>query len=405
MLWGASIKHGWTSHLLTDKRYTSGRKTLGAIILGMGLGMGLGLFTAVAQAQEPTPAAPPAADPSAAPPAPTAAEPAEAAKPEDAKPEPVAPPSVPPRIVFNQTLHDFGTVEQGEKVTHLFRFTNQGGRDLRIESLKTACGCTAAVISDKVIPSGGEGTISATFDTSHFLGEKKKTVSVYSNDPDQAIATLTLQGEISVEVAAEPAQLYIGRLRRGQLVSHTIEVWYDAAKPIEITKVENSHPAVKVKTEPFAAEGKHGKKLTVTLGKDAPLGRLNDQITVTTTSTKRPTIVIPVFGSLDGDLLVLPPQLPFGVVQPGEVKTRTVNIKNRAKTPVKITQIKSTAKGVSAEVTPISAGAEYSVSVKVSGDTPPGRITGAIQVMTDHPEESVLTIPLYGRVADRQAKR
>lgn len=399
MLWGTLVKHMWTPHLLTGKRSTSGRKTLSAVVLGVGL------FTSVAQAQEHTPAAPPAAETSAAQPAPARAA-AESAEPEDTKPEPVAPPSVPPQIVFDETIHDFGTVEQGEKIVHLFRFTNQGGRDLRIESLKTACGCTAAVISDKVIPSGGEGTISATFDTSRFLGEKKKTVSVYSNDPDQSLATLTLQGEISVEVAAEPAQLYVGRLRRGQQVSRTIEVWHDASKAIKITKVENSHPAVSVTTEPFSAEGRRGKKLIVTLSKDVPLGRLNDQITVTTTSEKRPTITIPVFGSLDGDLLVLPPQVPFGLVQPGEVKTRNVNIKNRAKTPVKITEVKSTAEGVTAEVTPITAGAEYRVSVKVSGDAPPGRITGAIQVVTDHPEESVLTIPLYGRVADpQQAKR
>ena len=51
----------------------------------------------------------------------------------------------PPRIAFTETVFDFGKVEQGDQVNHLFRFTNQGGRDLRIESVKTSCGCTAAV--------------------------------------------------------------------------------------------------------------------------------------------------------------------------------------------------------------------------------------------------------------------
>lgn len=388
MLWEALFGHPGTPQPLTGKRVASWRK--GVLVLCVGL---CTLVSSIAHAQDTTPAA-----------SPSAAE-TSATEAEDVKPEPVAPPSVPPRITFDETVHDFGTVEQGEKITHLFRFTNQGGRDLRIESLKTACGCTAAVISDKVIPSGREGTIRATFDTSRFLGEKKKTVSVYNNDPDQSVATLTLQGEIRVDVAAEPAQLYLGRLQRGKEVSHTIEVSHDVDKAISITAVENTHPAVQVRTEPLTRDGKQGKKLIVTVSQDAPLGRLNDQITVSTTSEKRPTIMIPVFGSLEGDLLVVPPQVPFGVVQPGEVKTRKVNIKNQAKTPVQITEVKSTAAGVTAEVTPLTAGAEYRLSVTVSGDGPPGRIAGEIQVVTDHPEESVLSIPLYGRIAEQQAKR
>ncbi len=321
---------------------------------------------------------------------------------EEQKEENKPDPNVPARIVFEQPVHDFGTVEQGEKVTHLFRFTNQGGRDLRIESLKTSCGCTAAIISEKVIPSGGEGTISATFDTSRFMGEKKKAVSVHTNDPNQAVTTLTLQGEIRVEVAAQPPQLYLGRLRRGKQVTRTVEVVYDAGSGITITKVENSHPSISVHTEALEKDGKQGKKLLVTVAKDAPLGRLNDQITVTTTSQKRPSIMIPVFGSLEGDLLVQPPQITFGVVQPGASKTRQVNIKNQAKNPVKITEVKSTAKGVEAEVTAVTPGVEYNVSLTISGDAAPGRITGEIKVFTDHPEESVLSIPLYGRVADPQ---
>jgi hypothetical protein len=222
------------------------------------------------------------------------------------------------------------------------------------------------------------------------------------------VTTLTLQGEIRVEVAAQPPQLYVGRLQRGKQVSRTVEVVYDAGSGITITKVENSHPSISIQTEALELEkdGKQGKKLLVTVAKDAPLGRLNDQITVTTTSQKRPSIIIPVFGSLEGDLLVQPPQVTFGVVQPGESKTRQVNIKNQAKNSVKITEVKSTAQGVEAEVTTVTPGAEYNVSLKISGDAAPGRINGEIKVFTDHPEESVLSIPLYGRVADpQQAKR
>jgi len=317
----------------------------------------------------------------------------------------VAPVTSSPHIIFAVPIHDFGKVEQGEHVTHLFRFTNQGGQDLRIESVKTSCGCTAAVISADVIPPGGEGTISATFDTTRFAGEKAKSIAVYSNDPLHPVTTLTLQGEIAIEVAADPPQLYLGRLRRGEVKTGTIEVLSDLAKGISIVKVENAHPAVSIRTEDLQKEEKQGKKLYVTLKKDVSLGRFNDQITVTTTSPKKPTLVIPVFGSIEGDLLVQPPQVSFGVIRQGEGKTQEVSIKSRAKKPVHLLRAQSSVADITPELTSVKEGAEYRLTISAKAESKPGRIQGEVQVFTDHPEEKVLTIPLYGMVADGQQAR
>src|SRR5207302_1165912 len=46
-----------------------------------------------------------------------------------------APATGAPHIVFAEPVYDFGKVEQGEQVTHMFRFTNQGGQELRVESV------------------------------------------------------------------------------------------------------------------------------------------------------------------------------------------------------------------------------------------------------------------------------
>ncbi|MGH7965064.1 MAG: DUF1573 domain-containing protein, partial [Candidatus Binatia bacterium] len=303
-----------------------------------------------------------------------------------------------PRIVFPEPVYDFGTVEQGEQITHLFRFINQGEQDLRIADVKTSCGCTAAIISANVIPPGQEGTISATFETARFIGEKVKNVTVYSNDPLQSVTTLTLQGEITVEIAPEPAQLYLGRPHRSEEVTQTVEVLYDAGKPISITKVENTHPAVRVQTEDLEKGNKKGKKLTVTLKKGAAIGRLNDQITVTTTSQKIPTLTIPVFGSIEGDVLVQPPQVSFGTIRQGESRAREVRIKSRAASPVRVLRVESSAANVVPEVTEVKQGEEYRLTLKTKSDGKPGRIQGEVQVFTDHPEEKMLTIPLYGVV-------
>ncbi len=317
-----------------------------------------------------------------------------------------APTNGAPRLVFTDPVYDFGTVEQGAQVTHLFRFTNQGGQDLRIESVKTSCGCTAAVISSETISPRQEGTISATFDTAHYAGEKTKSISVYSNDPAQLVSTLTLQGQISVEVEADPPQLYLGRVRHGEETIRSVDILYDANKPIAITKIEKTSPMLTVETQDLERGERKGKKLIVTLKKDAPLGRLSDEIKVTTSSEKRPMVEIPVFGSIEGDLVVTPPQVSFGVLRRGEGKSQDVSIKSRSTKPIHIVNVKSSNADIATELTTVKDGEEYKLTVSVKNEGKPGRIQGEVQMTTDHPAEKVLSLPLYGMIADGpQAKQ
>ena len=311
-----------------------------------------------------------------------------------------------PRMHVDKPVFDFGRVEQGEKVTHEFRFTNQGNRDLRVQSVKTSCGCTAAVIAADTIPPGTEGTIQATFDTKQFAGRKAKDIRVHTNDPLSPVTTLTLRGEISVEVQVQPAQLYLGRLRRGSPVTRTVTVLYDENKSLEITDITNANPALSVRAENAQVEGKKGKALRVSVSETAPRGPLNDTITVSTTSTKKPTISIPVVGSIEGDISVSPSQVSFGVVRQGVSVTRTVRIKNRSAQPLGLGQVRSSLASVVPELTEVTPGQEFALRLHITGDTEPGKIRGSIEVMTDHPEETQLTIPLFGIVsAARQASR
>jgi cytoskeletal protein RodZ len=52
----------------------------------------------------------------------------------DAKPVPSGPQ---PKIQFAETVHDWGTVYQEEKVTHIFKFRNTGKGELKIGNVKS----------------------------------------------------------------------------------------------------------------------------------------------------------------------------------------------------------------------------------------------------------------------------
>ncbi|RMG80208.1 MAG: DUF1573 domain-containing protein, partial [Bacteroidetes bacterium] len=62
-----------------------------------------------------------------------------------------------PKMVFEEERYDFGTINQGEKVSHSFKFKNEGDADLIIASARGSCGCTVPSWPKEPIPPGGEG--------------------------------------------------------------------------------------------------------------------------------------------------------------------------------------------------------------------------------------------------------
>lgn len=86
-----------------------------------------------------------------------------------------------PEIIFAENLHDFGKITKGDKKVYSFVFHNTGEADLIIAGVETSCGCAVSDFpKDPVIP-GAKGQINILFDSKDELGEKKSTITVYSN--------------------------------------------------------------------------------------------------------------------------------------------------------------------------------------------------------------------------------
>ena len=103
-----------------------------------------------------------------------------------------------PKIQLAETAYDFGTVTQGPAIKHTFKFKNVGTDTLRIEQVKTSCGCTAAE-SSKIIAPQGEGQIAVTFNTANQMGKVSKTVFIYSNDVEAKQRSLTIHGVVEAK--------------------------------------------------------------------------------------------------------------------------------------------------------------------------------------------------------------
>ncbi|MDD4149542.1 MAG: DUF1573 domain-containing protein [Bacteroidales bacterium] len=101
-----------------------------------------------------------------------------------------------PKIEFDDTQFDFGTIKQGEKSTHNYSFKNSGKSDLIIRKIKASCGCTATNPEKMVIKSGETSHLTVTFNSNGKRGRQNKTITVITNDPQQSSVVLKVIGNV-----------------------------------------------------------------------------------------------------------------------------------------------------------------------------------------------------------------
>src|SRR5690606_29412238 len=71
-----------------------------------------------------------------------------------------------PAITFEESLFDFGTIDQGTNVEHVFKFKNTGEAPLMIVNAKSSCGCTIPEYTKEPIAPGASGEMLVKFNGS-----------------------------------------------------------------------------------------------------------------------------------------------------------------------------------------------------------------------------------------------
>jgi hypothetical protein len=86
-----------------------------------------------------------------------------------------------PKIEFETTEFDFGTIKEGDKVEHVFKFKNIGKTELVILNAQASCGCTVPDWTKTPIRSGESGEVKIVFNSAGKPGLQQKTVTLASN--------------------------------------------------------------------------------------------------------------------------------------------------------------------------------------------------------------------------------
>jgi hypothetical protein len=84
-------------------------------------------------------------------------------------------------VEFPETEFKFGTINEGDKVQHIFKFKNTGNKPLIIANAVGSCGCTVPEYPKDPIAPGAEGEVKVTFNSTGKKGEQHKSVTMQMN--------------------------------------------------------------------------------------------------------------------------------------------------------------------------------------------------------------------------------
>lgn len=93
------------------------------------------------------------------------------------------------------SVYNFGTVVEGEKVEYSYRFKNTGTKPLVIITASGSCGCTVPQRPEKPIMPGETGFIKVVFNSKGRVGPNEKHVTITSNAKPE-FQQLLLKGEV-----------------------------------------------------------------------------------------------------------------------------------------------------------------------------------------------------------------
>jgi Protein of unknown function (DUF1573) len=308
-----------------------------------------------------------------------------------------APPGHAPKAVVSTPLYDFGSALEGQMVTHTFTIKNNGQGNLDITGVKTSCGCTTGQPSKMHVVPGDTSDIAVSFDTHFQKGHQVRTITAFTNDPDNPQVAMTMQGIVKKQVEAVPGEISLGNdIKRG--TEETREILVNDLNPargtFSVGPVSNSNSSIKVE-QMKRPDGKPGALLKVTLLKTMPTGPFDDSIKIT---TNRVPLQVDVFGTVTGDLNVDPAQVSFGLAPRGQDVVRIFKLSNQGKRPIKVLDVASSSPAVGAIAEPVTPGKEYKVTVTLRHGTPDGQLHGNLTIKTDDPDQATLNVPFYAIV-------
>jgi hypothetical protein len=259
---------------------------------------------------------------------------------------------------------------------------------------------------DKVIAPGASGKVRVTVNTDTFNGPIAKSVTVYTNDPEMPSIQLTVRANIAPFIKVKPGYARFITVQQENKEGTIVQtLWTPDKSPFEVVKVDSPYPFLNVrfweaKPEERLKENADQQqwKIEMHLSNDAPVGPLTDPVKVHTNHPRQKLVQIPVSGFVRPVMAVTPPVVDMGQVDGKEPIQFSINVRNFATEPIKVTGVAGDVQGIAARIEPVQEGREYQVQVTFQPEARKGPVNGKLTLTTDSLKVPRIEVQLKGNV-------
>lgn len=127
-----------------------------------------------------------------------------AVSPVNAQSATTADPSTLGSFQFAEEEYDFGNINEGQVVEHIFNFTNNGQAPLVISNITASCGCTSPEWTKTPVNPGEKGFVKVVFNSTAKSGAQAPTVTIQANT-NPTVSRLRMKGSVTPKLAGAAA--------------------------------------------------------------------------------------------------------------------------------------------------------------------------------------------------------
>lgn len=194
-------------------------------------------------------------------------------------------------------------------------------------------------------------------------------------------------------IQCEQPAFDFGKLNNSETINHSFVIRNTGDEPLRITNVKACCGAAAIARDSIVQPGMS----TEIRVKSALLGRQGNQtrtVTIYSNDPDHPQLECRLTGVAVAAVYMEPGLVNFGLIVSGKNNSQTVKVVTEDGTSVKILRAISATGNFVAEILPADKSGAARVRVSASGSLPDGNIVDRLEIETDHPQYSHLTLPV-----------
>lgn len=168
-------------------------------------------------------------------------------------------------LTFKESSFSFGDIDNIEPVNHLVEFNNTGDKELVIDQVKAACGCTSSQLEKKNYQPNEAGSVTVTFNPAGRSGMQQKSLTFISNDVASKTKTVSFTANVVPVWEVKPERLEFNYDPQGNAYdkpAQTLTVRNQGKNPLKVNAVMSDKPELVLST-PAKTELAPGEQVEV----------------------------------------------------------------------------------------------------------------------------------------------